>query len=67
MPDCCLISLTKSGGVLKLEDMLGFFEPWHRVDKPVNKIFYCLEMNQLPLGFDAVLQLPSKAKRKSML
>lgn len=69
MPDCCLVSLAKSGGTLKLEDLLEFLEPWHGINKHANKIFQCLEMNRPPLDTDAklLLQPPYKAKWKNAI
>lgn len=54
MLDYCLASLAKLRKTLKLEDMLEFFKPWHRVDKYANKIFYCLKINWPLLDFDIV-------------
>lgn len=67
MPDCCLASLATSGRTLKLEDLAEFLEPWHGVDKHANEIFHCLEMNCPSVDSDTVLQLPSKANRKTAL
>lgn len=39
MLDYYLISQTKFGEILKLEDLVEFLEFWHNINKYVNKIF----------------------------
>lgn len=52
--DYCLVSLAKSGRILKLKNISEFFKPLYKVDKYVNKIFYYLKINWLSLNSDTI-------------
>lgn len=70
LPDCCLVALAKSEGLLNLTELIKFLQPWHGVSKHAHEIFHCLEKNRPPLNSIAeplVPNLPSKAERKVAL
>lgn len=68
MPDCCLVTLVKSEGLLNITELIEFLEPWHGVSKHAQKIFHCLEKNSPPPNLEApVPNLLSKAERKAAL
>ena len=67
LPDCCLVALAKSEGLLNLTELIKFLEPWHGVSKHAQEIFHCLEKNRPPLDSNAEppeANLLSKAKQK---
>lgn len=54
MPDCCLASLAKSGGLLQdLSQLVDFLEPWHGISKYAETILQCLQKNSIPLNPEA--------------
>ena len=73
MPDCCLIALAKSRGLLNFTELIKFLEPWHDVSKHAEEILHCLKKNRPSLNSDAnpnvdsATHLPSKAERKATL
>lgn len=48
--------------------MVHFLKPWYGIANHAKDIFFYLQKNSLlPLGLGALLDLPSKARRKAML
>lgn len=68
MPNCCLVALVKSEGLLNITELIEFLELWHGVSKHAQETFHCLEKNRPPPNPEAPIpNLPSKAERKAAL
>ena len=39
IPDCCLVALAKSEGLLNLTELIEFLEPWHNIFKHAQELF----------------------------
>ena len=68
MPNCCLVALVKSEGLLNITKLIEFLKPWHSISKHSQEILHCLEKNRPPPNPEALVpNLLSKAKQKAAL
>lgn len=69
MLDSCLAAVAKSRGLLNLDKLIEFLEPWYGIAKYAKDILVCLQKNSPPsdASHPDHLDLPSKAKQKATL
>lgn len=68
MPNCCLVALAKSEGLLNLTELIKFLELWHDISKQAQEIFQYLQKNYLPpIPETPIPNLLSKAEQKAAL